>query len=332
MIRRYMNRAQLPPAWRAIGSCAGLLVALVRPAAACDLHALRTASAIEDDTPGLRLGVGEQWTHYGTLQDGDDEIANPDDQRLDSSITQIVAGYRFTERVGAELRLPIISRHYRRPTHDGRMEDGDVSGFGDLALLADVVAFRRDTDTSSFRVDVVGGLELPSGNPDHLGDELEEHHHPGASPETESGIHGHDLALGSGSVDGLLGLDLFWSRERVFFLASILYAIRGQGAFDYRYANDLQWAAGPGMLVWRGAESQAAVQALLSGETKGQDEQQGETLNDTAATTLYVGPGFNLGWKQLEAEASVEVPVVTHRTSVQIAPDVRVRGGVRWRF
>jgi len=74
------------------------------------------------------------------------------------------------------------------------------------------------------------------------------------------------------------------------------------------------------------------VQALVSGETKGQDEQQGKALEDTAATTLYVGPGLNLGWKQLEAEATVEVPVITHRTGVQIAPDVRVRGGLRWRF
>jgi hypothetical protein len=327
-MRRHMKRTQ----GTSLALVAGLLVALVPPAAACDLHPLRTASAIEDDTPGLRLGIVEQWTHYGTLQNGDDEIANPDDQRLDSSITQVVAGYRFTERLGAELRLPIISRHYRRPTHDGGIENGSESGFGDLALLADVVAFRRDTTTSSFRVDVVGGLELPSGNPDRLGEELDEDHdHEGAGHD-ESGIHGHDLALGSGSVDGLLGLDLFWSRERAFFLASFFYGIRGEGAFDYRYANDLQWAAGPGVLVWRGTNGQAAMQALVSGETKGQDELRGETLEDTAATTLYVGPGFTVGWKQLEAEATVEVPVITHRTAVQIAPDVRVRGGMRWRF
>jgi hypothetical protein len=327
MIRTPRTRGWCPIALWALSALAS-----IRPAAACDLHMLRTASAIEDDTPGWRLGVAEQFTHFGTLQDGDDEIGNPDDQYLNSSITQLVAGYRFTERFGAELRLPIISRQYRRPRHDGGIENGSEAGFGDLALLADVVAWRRDTDTSSFRLDVVGGLELPSGDPDRLGEELDEHHHPGANPETESGIHGHDLALGSGSVDGLLGLDLFWARQRVFFLASLVYAIRGEGAFDYRYANDLQWAAGPGVLVWRATNAQAAVQALLSGETKGQDERQGETLSDTAATTLYVGPGFNLGWRQLEAEATVEIPVLTHRTGVQIAPDVRVRGGLRWWF
>lgn len=318
---------------RVVGALAvGLLGALARPATACDLHSLRTASAIEDDSPGFRLGLAEQWTHYGTLQDGDDEIGNPDDQFLNSSITQVVAGYRFAERLAAEVRLPLIRRHFQRPKHHAGVETDSETGFGDLAVLADWTAFRRDTDASTFRVDVAGGLELPSGNPDRLGEEGGAHHHADADPETESGIHGHDLALGSGSVDGLVGLELFWARERVFFLAGLSYAIRGEGAFDYRYANDLQWAGGPGVLVWRGTNGQAAVQALLAGETKGQDEQDGRTLTDTAATTLFAGPGLHVGWKQFEGEVSVEIPVITHRTAVQIAPDVRVRGGLRWRF
>jgi hypothetical protein len=311
---------------------AGCLAALARPGTACDLHSLRTASAIEDDTPGWRLGLAGQWTHYGTLQDGDDEIGNPDDQFLNSSITQVVAGYRFTERFAAEVRLPLIRRHFQRPKHHAGVETDSENGFGDLAVLADWTAFRRDTESSTFRVDVAGGLELPSGDPDRLGEERGAHHHAGADPETQSGIHGHDLALGSGSVDGLVGLDLFWARERVFFLAGFSYAIRGEGAFDYRYANDLQWTGGPGLLVWRSANAQVAVQALLAGETKGQDEQDGRTLSDSSATTLFAGPGLNVGWKQLEGEAGVEIPVVRHRTGVQIAPDVRVRAGLRWRF
>jgi hypothetical protein len=310
----------------------GVLAAFVPPASACDLHALRTTSAIADDTPGLRLGVAEQWTNYATLQDGDDEIANPDDQYLRSSITHVVGGYRIHERLGVELVLPIIYRRYRRPTHGGRIEDDAVSGVGDMALLADVVAFRRETADSIFRVDVLGGLELPTGNPDRLGEESAEGHHDDDAAHDASGIHGHDLALGSGSVDGIVGLGLSWSWRRAFFTGAVVYSIRGEGSFDYRYADDLQWEAGPGVLVWKGERLQATFQAALSGETKGQDEQRGRPLNDTGATTLYVGPGFDLGWDRLAAEVAVDVPVITHRTAVQIAPDLRVRGGVRWRF
>lgn len=326
-----MFRTHWTSVWRPFGLCAGMLAAAVPPAWACDLHALKTTSAIADDTPGPRLGIAEQWTNYATLQRGDDEIPDPDDQYLRSSITQVIGGYRFHERVGVDLILPIIHRAYRRPTPHGGIEDSDVSGVGDLALVADVVAFRRETADSIVRLDLIGGLELPTGDSDLLGEESEEHHHTHVGV-AETGIHGHDLALGSGSVDGLVGLGLSWSWRRAFFTSTLLYAIRGEGSFDYRYADDLQWDAGPGLLVWKGERLQAAVQAVLSGESKGQDEQDGHRLNDTAATTLYVGPGLDLGWDRLAAEVAIDVPVITHRTAVQIAPDLRVRGGVRWRF
>ena len=77
------------------------------------------AGAIVDDTPGLRLGVAEQWTRFATLQRGDDEIRDPYDERLESSITQLVAEYRFTERLGVGLYLPVIDRTFRRVTPSG---------------------------------------------------------------------------------------------------------------------------------------------------------------------------------------------------------------------
>jgi hypothetical protein len=180
---------------------------------------------------------------------------------------------------------------------------------------------------------LLGGLKLPTGDPDRLREEQAENHtHAPGQGHPVSGIHGHDLALGSGSVDGIVGADLFWSWRRAFVGATLLYGIRTEGAFDYEYADDLQWAVAPGAVAWQGAESLVAVQAILTGETKGQDELDGRGLTDTSATTLYLGPGIQGGWKSLVAEAAVEIPVLTNRTGIQIVPDVRVRGGLRWRF
>jgi hypothetical protein len=314
-------------------SVTALALGLAREGGACDLHALRTAGAIVDDTPGLRLGVAEQWTRFATLQRGDDEIRDPYDERLESSITQLVAEYRFTERLGVGLYLPVIDRTFRRVTPSGSVEHDDVSGIGDLALLGDVTAFRRETDESTFRLGLVGGLELPTGNSHRLSEEQSENHtHAPGQGHPVSGIHGHDLALGSGSVDGIVGGDVFWSWRRAFVGASMLYGIRSEGSFDFEYADDLQWSVAPGVVAWRGAEALLAAQAVFSGETKGEDKLDGRNLTDTAATTLYLGPGLEGSWKGLDAEVAVEIPVLTHRTGVQIAPDVRVRGGLRWRF
>jgi hypothetical protein len=49
------------------------------------------------------------------------------------------------------------------------------------------------------------------------------HHIPEGSP---SGINGHDLALGSGSIDGIVGGAAFASWDRLYATASAQHAIR----------------------------------------------------------------------------------------------------------
>jgi hypothetical protein len=149
----------------------------------------------------------------------------------------------------------------------------------------------------------------------------------------ESGIHGHDLALGSGSFDGIVGGQLFWSWDRLFASAAGQYAIRGEGDFDYEFANDLTWTGGPGVFALLTHTWTLGVQALLTGETKGNDTQAGVKTNDTAVTALYVGPGLSLTWgTSLAGDLALDLPVVQHNTGLQIVPDFRVRGGISWRF
>src|SRR5512145_1484763 len=116
----------------------------------------------------------------------------------------------------------------------------------------------------------------------------------GRARHRESGVHGHDLALGSGSYDGIVGGSLAWSWRRFLVLASGQYLIRGEGAFDYRYANDLTWTVSPGVYALLSHTHSMAVQAVFSGETKGKDTQHAERLDDTAITALYLGPGVVL--------------------------------------
>ena len=40
-------------------------------------------------------------THFGTLQQNSHPVANPDHERLDSVVTQVLAGWTFTRRVDA---------------------------------------------------------------------------------------------------------------------------------------------------------------------------------------------------------------------------------------
>ena len=318
---------------------------------ACDICAVYTATEQGESRIGPRAGLAVQYTHYGTLRENGDRVPNPEHQSLDSVITQVLLGYQITPRLGLQLNLPLITRQFVR-IQDGRRVRGNVSGPGDLSLLAHVLVHSIVTETSVFRFSVLGGLELPTGDPAYLGEELNEGHHGGArrlvprhatepgggdsgadGSEDQNGVHGHDLALGSGSVDGLVGGEIFWSWQRAFVTGSMHYAIRGDGAFDYRYANELTWTGGPGAYLLLDHDHSLALQALVSGETKGKDHQGGARLDDTAVTSLFVGPRVLFTWgTSLAMEGAVELPVVQHETALQIVADYRLRAAAVWRF
>lgn len=340
-----------------VAGVVALLLALlgpgVRPAAACDICAVYIATEVAEGRTGLRLGVGEQYSRFDTLQDDGDEISTGAGEYIHSSITQFLLGWQFTDRIGVQLSLPLIARRYRRVEDGDRIVTGDSTGFGDMSLIGNVLAYSRVTDASVLRFSVLGGIKFPTGNPDFLGEELNDpdaatalpvaralrgvtqhagptHEEPGAIP---SGVHGHDLALGSGSYDGIVGALGYWDYGRFFANAGVQYAIRTEGAFDYRYANDLTWTGGPGWYALLEHDYTLGLQALLTGETKGKDTQQGRTLDDTAITALFVGPAVELTWgTSLAADFAVDLPVIQHNTAVQIVPSFRLRGGLVWRF
>ena len=55
--------------------------------------------------------------------------------------------------------------------------------------------------------------------------------------------------------------------------------------------------------------------------------------NDTAITSIYLGPGFTFTWgSSLGADLVFDFPTLQNNTGLQVVPTFRVRGGVTWRF
>jgi len=273
-------------------------------------------------------------------------------------VAPLLLGYNFTPRIGVQLNVPIIARTFRR-LESGQIQHGNETGFGDLSLLALARPYSRINDESVVRVSMFGGLKLPSGSPDRLGEESEEDHggaredagallmdhdtsvarhvHGGPDHEGEmSGIHGHDLALGSGSVDGVIGASVYGSWRRVFFVTSVQYLMRTQGSFDYRYANDVTWRGGPGVYLLLGhglfgRDYSLAAQVLTSGEHKGDDELDGNDQSDTAITAVYLGPALSVTWgtalaAEFEAEGAGHARAATWRAPSTPRPGAGYRG------
>jgi hypothetical protein len=304
---------------------------LAASVSACDICAIYSASEARGEVgKGAFAGLAEQFTHFGTVQIDGKKIEDPSGQYLNSSISQVFVGYNFTERIGVQFNLPVIYRAFKRPDSMGGIQTGTESGIGDVSLLGNFVGYLHETKKSTFRWNILGGVKFPTGSSARIAEEFEEVEEPIGPP---SGIHGHDLTLGSGSFDGIVGTGIFTRWHRAFLTANVQYAIRSKGDFDYRFANDLTWAGGPGYFLFLNDKFTVDLQAVVSGEHKGLDTFQGESAPDTGVTAVYLGPQINFTWQEhLSAQLGVDLPVSIDNTSLQTVPDYRVRAGLTWRF
>ncbi len=302
-----------------------LMFVAVARVRACDVCAIYTATEQRESRAGFRIGVAEQFTRFTTLQEDGHKIDNPG-EHLSSSITQLIFGYDFAPRFGVQLTLPVIDREFRR-RENGIITSGSESGIGDMSLLGIVRPFSYVTDESIVRTSLLGGLKFPTGSSHRLREELHE------TDNGPLGVHGHDLALGSGSVDGIIGGSVFASWQRLFWITAVQYAMRTEGSIDYRYANEVTWSGGPGVYPFLTHDVSVSVQALVGGEHKGLDSLAGVSADDTGITAVYTGPNITVTWgTSLAADVGVDFPLLQDNTSVQLVPDYRLHIGVGWRF
>jgi hypothetical protein len=294
------------------------------------------------------VAAAEQFTHFGTLQLDGEEIANPTGQYLDSSNTQLVAGYSINARLALQFNLPLIYRSFKRPVGFA-IERGTESGLGDVSLLAKYVLFRIEkggsahldfsdpksphmkTTEPDFTASAVltAGVKFPTGDTDRLKEEFNEMEIPGAPP---SGIHGHDLALGAGSFDGIFGGQAALRYHNFFFQADAQFAWRGDGEHQYDFANDISWSGGPGYYFTRTHRAIVGLQFVVSGEHKDLDRFRSEPVEDTGITSVFLGPRIVASVGKVSAELGVDIPVLIDNTSLQTVPDYRIRGGIALRF
>jgi hypothetical protein len=296
----------------------------------CDICALYSAAQARGEVgEGFFGGVAEQFTHFGTVQVDGVKVSDPSDQHMDSAISQLFVGYNMNSRFGLQLNVPVIYRSFRRP-EGFEIDHGEESGLGDISLFGNWVAYQQLQVDFTFNWMLLGGLKFPTGDTDRLKEEFNETEVEGAPP---SGIHGHDLTLGTGSVDGIVGTSVFTRWKKGFFTAGLQYAVRTKGDFDYEFANDLTWSGGPGFYFAVKHNYTLGLQAVVSGETKGKDTFRGEKAEDTGVTAVYLGPQLNFTWRdKLSAQIGADLPVSIRNTALQTVPDYRVRAGVTWHF
>jgi len=296
---------------------------------------------------GWYAAASEQFTRFATVQIDGREVANPTGQYENSSITQLVAGYDVTSRFALQINLPLIYREFKRP-EGFAIDRGTVSGLGDVSLLLKTVAFHYSSPARrTFEVEgknpiaieqepdftasaiLLTGIKFPTGDSSRIEEEFHEVEIPGAP---ESGIHGHDLTLGTGSYDGVFGEQTSLRYKNVFFETNVQFTLRGDGTHQYHFADDLTWSGGPGYYFIRRQDMIIGLQFVASGEYKDVDRFRGKPAEDTGITSVFLGPRLIASRGRFSAEIAAEFPVSIDNTALQVVPDYRLRGAVSFHF
>jgi hypothetical protein len=306
-----------------------LAAACAQPMFACDLCAIYAAAQAQGGSgAGFYGGLAEQFSYFGTLQDSGNKVPNLIDQHIHSSVSQLFAGYNFNDRFGLQFNLPVIYRSWKRPL-GAVIENSTALGLGDVSLIGNFLACQKLGENFTFNWTLLGGLKFPTGNSRHLSESDVESEN-GLPP---SGIGGHDLTLGSGSLDGIVGSGFLLRWKRLFLNGGLQYAARTEGDFGHQYANDLTWVGGPGFYLALNHQYTLSLQAIVAGETKGKDMFHGLPDEDSAETIVYLGPQINFTWEsKLSAQFGVDLPVSIDNSGLQAVPDYRVHCAFIWRF
>lgn len=314
-----------------------LLNLLCNPAWACDLCSIYDSfKAQRHELGGKHLSVTEQFTLYDKVQRDGIHADNAGNERISSSQTHFAFSYDLSDRFSLQANLPLVARHYRRVEEDG-VTRGSDSGVGDISLAAKFVALNCDNYKSRNRLVFFAGVELPSGDTGRLAEEAahDHGHHAGDDHAEvfESAVHGHDLALGSGSVDYPLGLSWIWQRNRWQFTTDAQYTIRSEGAHNYRYGNDFIWNAGSGYFLHLEDEKAAVLSLNLGGEYKEHDESSGKREDETKIKSVLIGLELLVTVKDnLSFKAGLEVPLDINNTGTQLVMAYRLRAALNYRF
>ena len=302
--------------------------------AACDFCACDLPSLAFDTGKGFHFRVSEQFTHFGRLQQDNVAIANPAGEFMDSSVTQFIIGYDFSRALGVQLNVPLVYRSFQR-WHNGALDKGSVSGVGDVSFLVHWAPIHIVRSDFLVGVRFFAGLSLPTGDSSRVLEEGMEAEGGDADAPAPmpSGIHGHDLALGSGSVSGIFGVDARIQWKRIFLTAGLEATVRTKGAHGYTYADEMGWHGSLGAMLVDGDNFNLSLAAMCNGGSKGQDVFQGVRATDTSATIVYFGPEVAANWaKRYHAEVGVQFPVVRENSGVQSVPDWRVSATFGLRF
>jgi hypothetical protein len=129
-----------------------------------------------------------------------------------------------------------------------------------MALIGRATVWRLDNMDYAVSLNLLAGVKFPTGDSSRIEDEVEQARlfraflPPGAPHDplghSQSAVHQHMIAPGSGSWDGVFGATLNTRWKKWFFNSQFQYYLRTE-AEDFEFGDEIMVSGGPGRYLGR---------------------------------------------------------------------------------
>jgi hypothetical protein len=312
----------------------GLLFAstVFTPAAACDFCLMHQGISPLETLNGAGVRVNQRYTLLDSVFQGEHERPNPG-AKEEFWTTDISGFYSPMEGLLLYANLPVRVTHGHgdvATAADGGVDLGTATGgdtgIGDASLLARYTFFRRHTLDSSLLLAVSGGLKLPTGatwGRDDNGNFLDAH-----------------TQLGTGSVDGLVGVSFNYALARVAISGGAFGSITSEGKFgdtNHQFGNSINYDLTGRYRLYPAMIGQSSTQVFASlgidGEARERETEDGATVADSGGHTLYLSPGLQVNFAEhWTAEVSYHHAFYHSLNGTQLGEDYKIFGSLTYLF
>ena len=289
-----------------------LSAALTYTASACECGVPHAINLPGETAPAgtITASVRQEYLAANSRYDGVHRQENPAGEFIATSRTSLLVSVGVTHEFSIFVAPQFLSRQYRA-LHDGDIESGRTSGFGDMPFGVNYYDCLIHGEKAHLHLGLSAAASAPFGSTSKLREEVDHltHHH-GHSHGPTGAVHGHDLALGTGSWGGIFGGRLVFEYEDWILEANAHYVLRTKGDYGYKYADSIGWGLLGGARVARTEYGVASLLISVTGAHSGDDEIEGTVYEKAGHDLIYAGPAVRFESAYgVTVDARVELPV-----------------------
>lgn len=290
-------------------------------------------SAMLSEVPN-HMGLQVAYDYRHTMKTGSSDTPNAADEKVATTLINLYYSQQVFEDSTLDFYLPFTSLAYTaRPNYT--YDSGRDSAMGDMSLVMTQRVFYGKKDRKLVDWRVRAGVILPTGDPSQLKnypDDVTSLNREGSMYPT-SALYSYDRALGSGSVDWIIGSSYVVRYEDFFGVVDGQFIGRTSGENDFRFGDTVTVRASPGYIFSYARGNEFSVLCDVAYRFDGQAEYAGATVTNSGQSVFSMGPQLMANFQgKVVASVGLNLPLYQRVEGTQLTSDYQILASVMTGF